>query len=43
MAKHTVTVTDNKTGRSIEMPVKEATNGPDAVDIGYRQGRKPVV
>ena len=34
MAKHTVTVTDNKTGRSIEMPIKEATNGPDAVDIG---------
>ena len=34
MAKRTVTVTDNKTGRSIELPVKEATNGPDAVDIG---------
>ncbi|MFQ5644996.1 MAG: citrate/2-methylcitrate synthase, partial [Thiogranum sp.] len=34
MAEHTVTVTDNKTGRQIELPVREATQGPDAVDIG---------
>ncbi len=34
MAKHTVTVTDNRTGKKIELPVRPATNGPDAVDIG---------
>ena len=34
MGEHTVTVTDNKTGRQIELPVREATQGPDAVDIG---------
>jgi citrate synthase len=34
MDEHTVTVTDNKTGRQIELPVREATQGPDAVDIG---------
>jgi len=34
MSEHTVTITDNKTGRQIELPVREATQGPDAVDIG---------
>ena len=34
MGEHTVTITDNKTGRQIELPVREATQGPDAVDIG---------
>jgi citrate synthase len=34
MGEHTVTVTDNKTGQQIELPVREATQGPDAVDIG---------
>jgi citrate synthase len=34
MAKHTVTITDNRTGRQIELPVRQATEGPDAVDIG---------
>jgi len=34
MGENTVTVTDNKTGRQIELPVREATEGPDAVDIG---------
>jgi len=34
MDEHTVTVTDNKTGRQIELPVRKATQGPDAVDIG---------
>jgi citrate synthase len=28
-----VTVTDNRTGNQIELPVREATLGPDAVDI----------
>jgi len=35
MAEHTVTVTDNKTGRQIVLPVRKATQGPDAVDIGH--------
>jgi len=34
MAKHTVTITDNRTGQQIELPVRQATQGPDAVDIG---------
>ncbi len=34
MAKNTVTITDNRTGRQIELPVRQATEGPDAVDIG---------
>jgi citrate synthase len=34
MSKHTVTVTDNKTGKVIELPVKQSTLGPEAVDIG---------
>ena len=33
MAKHTVTVTDNATGKSVEFPVREGTHGPGAVDI----------
>jgi citrate synthase len=34
MGKDTVTVTDNRTGRSIELPIKHATQGPGAIDIG---------
>jgi citrate synthase len=34
MGKDTVTFTDNRTGRQIELPVKHAAQGPDAVDIG---------
>ena len=34
MSKHTVTITDNKTGKQIELPVKPSTLGPQAVDIG---------
>ncbi|UCB55032.1 MAG: citrate synthase [Thiotrichales bacterium] len=34
MSEHTVTITDNKTGKSIELPVKQSTIGPQAVDIG---------
>lgn len=34
MGKDTITVTDNRTGRQIELPIKEATQGPDAIDIG---------
>jgi len=34
MAKNTVTITDNRTGQRIELPVRQATEGPDAVDIG---------
>jgi len=34
MAKDTVTITDNRSGRQIELPLKRATQGPDAVDIG---------
>ena len=35
MDEHTVTITDNKTGQQIELPVRKATQGPDAVDIGH--------
>ena len=34
MNEHTVTVTDNKTGKQIELPVRHPTHGPYAVDIG---------
>ncbi|MCO6413263.1 MAG: citrate synthase [Thiogranum sp.] len=34
MGKDTVTVTDNRTGRQVELPINSATMGPDAVDIG---------
>lgn len=34
MNEHTVTITDNKTGKQIELPVKQSTLGPQAVDIG---------
>ena len=34
MSEHTVTITDNKTGKQIELPVKQSTIGPHAVDIG---------
>ena len=34
MAKDTVTVTDNSTGKSIELPIKRGTHGPPVVDIG---------
>ena len=34
MKEHTVTVTDNRTGEQIELPVKHPTHGPYAVDIG---------
>ena len=34
MAKDTVTVTDNRTGKQIELPIRKAKEGPDAVDIG---------
>lgn len=34
MKEHTVTVTDNKTGKQIELPVMHPTHGPYAVDIG---------
>ncbi|MCK8516854.1 citrate synthase [Methylonatrum kenyense] len=33
MSKHTVTVTDNTSGKSVEFPVKEGTHGPGAIDI----------
>jgi citrate synthase len=34
MGAHTITITDNKTGKQIELPVHEGTMGPAAVDIG---------
>jgi len=39
MSEDTVTITDKKSGQQIELPVKHATQGPDAVDIRqfYRQ------
>ena len=33
MSKHTVTVTDNTSGKSVEFPVKEGTHGPGVIDI----------
>ncbi|MEE9492028.1 MAG: citrate synthase [Gammaproteobacteria bacterium] len=35
MKNNTVTITDNATGRTIELPVKQGTHGPSAIDIGY--------
>ena len=32
--KHTLTLTDNATGKSIELPVVQGTHGPPVVDIG---------
>lgn len=39
MEKHTITFTDNKTGKSIELPVLHGTRGTPAVDIStlYRE------
>ncbi len=39
MTKPTVTLTDNVTGRSIELPLMKGTHGPDAIDIStlYRE------
>ncbi len=34
MSDHTVTFTDNRTGQTIELPVRESTLGPGAIDIG---------
>jgi hypothetical protein len=34
MNKDSVTVTDNRNGQQYEIPVKHATQGPDAIDIG---------
>lgn len=34
MKEHTVTITDNKTGEQIELPVKHSILGPDAIEIG---------
>ncbi len=34
MGENTVTVIDNRTGKQIELPVMQSTQGPDAVDIG---------
>ncbi|WP_455234469.1 citrate synthase [Thiogranum longum] len=34
MAERTVTVTDNTSGRQIELPIRRSVQGPDAVDIG---------
>ncbi len=33
MTKHTVTLTDNKTGESIELEVLHPTQGPNAIDV----------
>ncbi|MCB1734554.1 MAG: citrate synthase [Gammaproteobacteria bacterium] len=39
MSQHTVTLTDNKTGKTIELPVVEGTHGPPAIDVSklYRE------
>ncbi len=34
MSEHTLTVTDNKTGKQVELPVRQSVHGPDAADIG---------
>lgn len=34
MSEHTVTITDNKTGKQYELPVRQSALGPQAVDIG---------
>ena len=33
MSKNTVTLTDNDSGKSLELPVREGTHGPKAIDI----------
>ncbi|MDN5848358.1 MAG: citrate synthase [Nitrococcus sp.] len=33
MSQKTVTITDNATGKSMDFPVREATHGPDVIDI----------
>ncbi len=33
MAEHTITLTDNATGRSVEYPLREGTHGPSVIDI----------
>ncbi len=35
--KNTVTVTDNATGKSVELPIRRGTLGPPAIDIGALQ------
>ncbi|MEQ6340318.1 MAG: citrate synthase [Gammaproteobacteria bacterium] len=35
--KDTVTITDNATGKSVELPVRRGTLGPPAIDIGVLQ------
>lgn len=39
MAKDTVTITDNATGKSVEFPILRGTQGPAVIDIGglYKQ------
>ncbi|MEM7401547.1 MAG: citrate synthase [Pseudomonadota bacterium] len=34
MADRTVTVTDNTTGKKVDLPIHDGTNGPSVVDIG---------
>ncbi len=34
MSKDTVTLTDNSTGRSVELPIRRGTHGPAVVEIG---------
>ena len=34
MADRTVTVTDNATGKKVNLPVLDGTNGPSTIDIG---------
>ena len=34
MAKDTITITDNSTGKSIEIPLLRGTDGPPVADIG---------
>ena len=34
MAKDTLTVIDNRTGKAIDLAILKATQGPDVVDIG---------
>ena len=34
MAKDTVTITDNSTGKTVEFPIKRGSHGPAVIDIG---------
>ena len=34
MADRTVTVTDNSTGKKVDLPILDGTNGPSTIDIG---------